>query len=139
MEPLSMFLQVIIVVATIALLAIAVAIVRALGRFAKAADYLSEPTGAVAKFVENASRTSTETRELVARLDTVAEKFSDLSDRVFKLSSAALDEVEPPVRQAVAVARGIRAGAELLMDRWGSHEASHTETGGNENGGNHHG
>jgi hypothetical protein len=139
MEPLSMFLRVIIVVATIGFLAMAVAVVWALGRFAKAAESLTEPTGTLAQLVENASRTSTEARELVERLDAVAERFGSLSDRVFKLSSATLDEVEPPVRQAVAVARGIRAGAELLIDRWSSQKPSHTVVGENANGGNNHG
>ena len=125
METLSPFLQVIVVVVTVAFLAMAYAVVRALGRFARAAESFTEPTGAVAKLVENASRTSTEARELVVRLDAVAEnvagvaeKFRGLSDRAFNVSSAILDEVEPPVRQAVYVARGIRAGAGLLMERW---------------------
>jgi hypothetical protein len=48
----------------------------------------------------------------------VAERFRSLGDRALTVSSSILDEVEPPIRQAVSVARGIRAGAGLLMDRW---------------------
>lgn len=125
MEPLSPFLRVIVVALTVGFLAMAVAVVRALGRFAKAAESITEPTGAVAQLVENASRTSTEARELVTKLDAVAEsvagvaaRFRNLGDRALTVSSSILDEVEPPVREAVSLVRGIRAGAGLLMDRW---------------------
>ena len=125
MDTLSPFLRVIIVVFTAGFLAMVVAVVRALGRFSKAAEIITEPTGAVAQLVENAAHTSTEARELVVKLDAVAEnvayvaeRFRSLGDRAFTVSAAILDEIEPPFRKAVIVARGIRAGAELLADRW---------------------
>lgn len=120
------FVQVAIGVATVAFVVIAIAVVRALGRFSKAVDVVTEADGPVATLLENAARTSTEVRELVVRLETisdsltgVAERFRTLGDRAFAVSSAILDEVEPPVQRAVSVARGIRAGAEVLMERWG--------------------
>lgn len=120
------FVQVAIGVVTIAFVVIAIAVVRALGRFSKAVDVVTEANGPVATLLENASRTSTEVRELVVKLEGisdsltgVAESFRSLGDRAFAVSSAILDEVEPPVQKAVSVARGIRAGAEVLMERWG--------------------
>lgn len=130
MNTMTPFVQIAIGMVTIAVLVMAVAVVRALRRFEMAVDAVTEPNGAVAKLLENASETSTEVRELVVKLEgisdnlsEVAERFRSLGDRACTVSSAILDEVEPPVQRAVSVARGIRAGAEVLMERWGRQQA----------------
>lgn len=127
--------QIAICVSAAAFVVMAIAVVRALGRFAKAVDVVTEPTGALAKLIENASHTSSELRELVVKLETisdsltgVAEGFRSLGGRALAVSSAMLDEVEPPIQKAVSLARGIRAGANALLDRWaGANVTNDTE------------
>ncbi len=126
MNTMAPVVQVAVVVVAITFVVVAIAVVRALGRFTSAVDAVTEPNGAFAQFLENASRTSTELRELVVKLETiseslkgVAEGFRTVGDRAFAVSSAILDEVEPPIQRAVSLARGIRAGTNVLLGRWG--------------------
>jgi methyl-accepting chemotaxis protein len=123
MTPLA---EVAILVATAALVVIAFAVVRAMGQLAKAVDLIADANGPVAKLLADAARTTTEVRQLVVKLETmseslsgVGESFRDLGDRAVTMSAAILDEVEPPVERAVALMRGLRAGAEVLAERWG--------------------
>lgn len=126
MNAMTPLVQVAIGVVTIAFVVVAIAVVRALRRFEKAVDVVTEPNGAWAQLLENASRTSAELRELVVKLENISENltgvsagFRGLGERALAVSSAMLDEVEPPIRRAVSLARGIRAGAGVLMERWG--------------------
>jgi hypothetical protein len=65
-----------------------------------------------------------EAHELVASLseagdrmkDTVT-RFAEVGNRVSRLSHTVVDEVEAPVREAVALARGVRTSATLLFER----------------------
>jgi uncharacterized protein YoxC len=136
MNAMTPFVQAAIGLVAIAIVAVAIALVRALGRFTKAVDSATEPTGAVAMLLENASRTSAEVRGLVVKLEVISESLAGaaegirgVSDRAVQVSSAILDEVEPPVRRAVSLARGVRAGAELLMERWGRQSEERTIAG----------
>jgi methyl-accepting chemotaxis protein len=43
-------------------------------------------------------------------------QFEQVSERASRLSNAVLEEIEAPVRNAVAVARGVRVGTSALLD-----------------------
>jgi hypothetical protein len=125
MDAIHPLVQIAIGVATVVFVVIAVAVVRALNRLAKAVDLVTSPTGPVADLLGNATRTSIEVRALVVKLEaisdnlsTVATSFRTLGDRALSVSAAVLDEVEPPVQRAVSLARGVRAGVGVLVDRW---------------------
>ncbi len=110
---------------TATVVVVAFAVVRALARFSKAVDAISEREGPLSSLLEDARKTSGEIRELVAKLEALSDNFEGAASRIGRLgeraasvSSALLDEIEPPVRSAVSLASGIRAGAGLLADRW---------------------
>ncbi len=114
-----------VILATATFICVAIATIRALGRFTKIADLVSDSTAAFKNLAEDATRTSAEVRELVDSLEAVTESFAGaasklgiVGDRAASVSSAMLDQVEPPVRKAVAIVEGVRAGAEVLAQRF---------------------
>jgi hypothetical protein len=116
-------LQVWIVIATIALLGIAVMTARMMARhISKAADDISRLTVAVSEAVEKINQVSNEAHELVASvrecvppLQRVVGRFESIGQRTANISSALLQEVEGPVFTAAAVTRGVRTGAGHLL------------------------
>lgn len=118
------FLQICAGVVTTAIVAIAIASVRAMVRFERAAETLTETADVVRRSVSEAREVTHEAHELVAaladagdRIRGTAVRFSELGDRVATLSRSVVDEVEQPVREAVALARGVRTTAAMLMER----------------------
>ena len=118
------FLQICAGVVTTAIVAIAIATVRAMLRFERAVDTLTATADVVRRSVSEAREVTHEARELVASLADAAERvkdtalrFSDIGDRVSTLSRSVVDEVERPVREAVALARGVRTTASTLIER----------------------
>jgi hypothetical protein len=121
----SWIVEACVIVVTLTFLGVAIMTIRALGRFAKIADLVTEQTGAFRTLVEDATRTSAEVRQLVDSLESVTESFAGaasklgrVGDRAASMSSVVLDQVEPPVLKAVALARGVRAGAEVLASHF---------------------
>lgn len=117
-------LQVCVVIVTMSFIAIAVVMVRAMARFEKAADDFSRTSEAVQKAMAQVQDITGEIHELVSSLATVAPhlqriatRFEDLGERTARLSNAVLEEVEGPIKSAVAVAKGLRFGTKVLMDR----------------------
>lgn len=136
------FLQVCIVLVTAALVVLAIAAIRAMIQFERAAREVGETADAMQRMLEDASRTSSEVRELVVSLESVsnslrgaAAKLGAVGDRAAAVSSVVLDEVEAPVRKAAALVRGFRAGAAMLTERW---TASRRTAPAPTNGGNRH-
>lgn len=123
-----------VVIASLAVVAIAVATVRALNRVEKATIQVSKLTGEIQQWVVQANELTREAREtvvsvrgVIAPIRHVAERFEALGERTADLSAALLGEAEPPLRMAVAVSRGLRAGAAHLLERW-SHRFTHGRT-----------
>lgn len=122
-------IEIAIAILTVTIVIVAFAVVRAIARFSKAVDVICEETGPLSTLLEDARKTSSEVRELVAKLESISDNFQgaaarigSISDRAASVSSAMLDQIEPPVRRALSLANGIRVGAEFLADRW-SHRA----------------
>ena len=125
-----LLLEICAVVASLAVVAIAVAAVRAMRCIEKATEQLSELAGDIRKWMDQASEFTREARETVASvremivpIRRVAERFGALGERTADLSAAVLEEVEPLLRTAAAVARGVKAGTALLEQL--SHRFTH--------------
>jgi len=123
--------QVCVVIMTLALVATAFAAWRAVKKFEKLAQKVSLG-------VDEARRTTSEAQHVIATLQDVAQglkrgsaHFEAISGRAANISSMVLDEIEPPTRSAVALARGIKAGAAVLLGRRARQLFTHHFNGGN--------
>jgi uncharacterized protein YoxC len=119
-----MLLPVCLALATLSLLAIALATLRAVRRFERVADDLEVTTRSIREAVTELAGVTREARGVVAavngvmpRLRGLAGRFEDLGNRVAQMSAEAIERVESPVRAAVAVARAARRGAARLVGR----------------------
>lgn len=117
-------LQVCLVIVTTAVAAIAIVAVRAMNRFEKVAAEFQQTAQAARMSIADVQVMTQELRELVStvgevvpRFRAIVNRFEDLGERTAQMSSDLLDQVESPVRTAVAVARGVRFGASTLFDR----------------------
>ena len=115
------FVQVCILVATIAFVGLVTATIFALIRLGEAASRLTEAAqGSIAQVESVVLETRTlltSIHEMVPPAQKVVRRFQTIGERAADLSTAFLDEIEEPVVTAVAVARGVRVGAARLMDR----------------------
>jgi len=125
--------QVCLVIVTLALVAMAFAAWRAVKDF----ERLSKK---VSLGVDEARRTTSEARSVIAALQDIArglkrgtEHFEEITHRAANISSMVLDEIEPPTRSAVALARGVKAGAAVLLGRRAPRLSTHHFNGGNRN------
>jgi len=137
-----LLLQICVVIVTMSLVAIAVVTVRAMRRFERATDEFTVTAAAIRSSLAQTQEIAGEARQLVRSLGEVAPqvraiaaRFASLSDRTARLSTAVLDEVEAPIRSAVALARGMRQGTRFLFDRLAQRMAHHSSP---TNGGFHH-
>ena len=132
-----LLLQICVVIVTMALVAIAFATIRAMRRFEGAAEQFSQMADAIEKSVVGVQDVTREMHEVVATLGQVAPhvhrmvaRFESLGERAAHLSESVLDQVEAPVRNAVAVAQGVRRGTAFFLDRLiHRHTRSHSNGG----------
>lgn len=117
-------LQICAVIVTIAIAAIAIATVRAMGRFEKVAAEFQETAQAARTTLADVHKVTDEIRQLVndagevvPRFKAVMHRFEQIGERTAQLSSDLLEQVEAPVRTAVAISRGVRRGTWSLFDR----------------------
>ena len=136
----SALLQICFVIVTIAVVAIAVAIIRALQHLRKASDEFSvlaregrEVMVQVRSVTQEASEIVGAFREVAPRLRGVVSRIESVGDRVADLSDAVVHEVERPIRTAVAVARGVRYGAQEFVGRLTHRFTGRTSTNGGMN------
>jgi uncharacterized protein YoxC len=105
-------------------LAIAIAIVRAVSRLGKTTEQIDALALEVREWVRQVKHVTsgaedlvTSVREIVPPIRRVVGRFEAIGDRTAQLSDALLEEVERPVRTAVAVARGVRTGTAHFLER----------------------
>jgi len=113
-------IQICVVVVTLAIVALATATILALIRLGAA---MAQVTSAAQASVGQVERVVLETHELLAAVrevilpaQRIAHRFERLGERTADLSASLLDEIEQPIRTAVAVARGARTGSTRLLD-----------------------
>ncbi len=112
------------VVASLAVVAIAVAAVRTMSLVDKATDQIAKLTGEIQLWVGQADALTREAREtvhsvraVIAPIRRVVDRFEVIGDRTASLSAALLGEVEAPIHTAVAVARGVRSITAHFLER----------------------
>lgn len=116
--------QVCLVLITAAFIVVSIVTVRAMSRIEKAADEFSRTAQSVQRSMALVEDVTHEMHELVGsmgeatpQLRRAASMFGDLGVRLAHLSSALMDEVERPVQNALAVARGVRSGTAFFVNR----------------------
>lgn len=114
--------QICIVVATLAVVAIAVAAVRTMTRAQEMSDRFTGLTGEIQQWTLEANALTREARDTVASVRgviapvrRVVDRFEALGERAAKLSTAVFEEIEPPLLVTMAVARGVRSATASLM------------------------
>ena len=108
------------VIVTISVVATAVSVVRLSMR-------LTRVCGELQLWLVQVRQVTGETREVVSSLrgvvqpvQGVVDRFAQLGERTVRMSASLLEEVEGPVRTAVAISRGVRAGASQFLGRLSS-------------------
>lgn len=115
-----------IVATSVAFIILAVVATRSMLRFDRAVERVTERFSRTSEGVNQAllevAKVTAEMKEVVGALRDTAphvrrltERFEKLGDRILGISNAVVDEVEQPVRSAVAIARGVRSGTSYLM------------------------
>jgi uncharacterized protein YoxC len=119
-QVMPVIVQVCAVIVTISMLVLAIAVVRMAGRVSKVTDdtrlwleEMRQVTGEAKEVVASA-------REMLKPVQRVVDRFERLGTRTAAVSAALLEEVEAPVRRAVALVRGVKRGTAYFVDRIGN-------------------
>jgi len=119
-----LIVEISVAIASLAMVVIAVAAVLALSSVRKATDQVAKLAVDLQQWVGEANELTRKARETVASVrgvlapvHRVAEGFEGLGDRAIKLCSVLLEEVETPIRTAVAVKRGVQSIATHFLER----------------------
>jgi len=136
----SALLQICFVIVTIAVVAIAIAIIRVMQHFRKASDEFSslaregrEVMVQMRGVTQEAGEIIGAFRDVAPRVRGVVSRIESVGERVASLSDAVVHEVELPIRTAVAVARGVRYGAQEFVGRLTHRFTGRTSTNGGSN------
>jgi hypothetical protein len=132
-----LLLEICLVIATAAVVAIAVVAIRALSRFSQVTLELEQSAHAFRDCAAQAKSAGREIQEFVTSLREIvppvrraAEAFGHVGERAADLGSAVLNEVEGPVRRTMGLFRGVQAGAGYFLNRL-AHSGRVAKNGGN--------
>jgi|SRR6185503_1384677 len=119
-----LLVEISVVVASLALVVIAVVMVHTMARVRRATDQVSKLGVEIHQVVGEAKELGCEAREtlaevrgIIAPIRRVVERFEPLGERTADLSTALLEEVAPMLRTAVATARGVRSATAYFLER----------------------
>jgi uncharacterized protein YoxC len=136
----STLLQICFVIVTIAVAAIAVSTIRAVQHFRRTSEEFAKLAIDARQWLQQVQGVTQSAGEIVGtfrdvapRVRRVVERIEEIGERTVGISDAVLHEVELPVRQAVAMARGVRYGAQRFMELIGQRFSGRSAT----NGGNY--
>lgn len=132
----SALVQLCIVVATLSMVAIAIAAIRAMMRFEAATHEFTRTAETVRDSVEHAEAVTRQVQDLVASMHSAmapmrrtAARIEEVAERAMRASHAVLDEVESPLRTTLAVLAGLRTGTRSLIEAL-SRRANHMQSNG---------
>lgn len=121
----SVLVQFCIVVVTIAVVVVAYIAARLLLQLEAASRKLEATYPSILEILQDLRQTSLKVRDLTVQLEgltgdirVAATRVEGVVDQAASLGSTMLDELERPVRHAVALARGVQAGMRVLTQRW---------------------
>lgn len=114
-----------LVIATAALVSLAVVTIRAMIRFEKTAEQIEKTAVLFSESMIEFKTATNEMHEMIASLDQAvdplrraATELGSVGSRAAALSTTVLEELIVPVRAAIGLIRGFRAGAGFLADRF---------------------
>jgi hypothetical protein len=134
----ALITQICIVAVTIALVGMAVMVIRLMIKTSTLIESASRSLAELPALIEEIRQISARADDLLIAFSQItgsarsaATQFESVTTRSSALASALIDEIEHPVSQAVGLIRGIRVGASFLVQRWWSHVdgRSHTNQG----------
>ncbi len=121
-------------------MAIAIATIKMMQHFRKTSDELSkvaEEGRALIDQLRNVAQDAGEIvgtfREIAPRVRRMVDRVEAIGNRAVTLSDAVIQEVEIPVRTAVALVRGVRYGAQQFVERITQRFTGRTSTNGGRN------
>jgi len=128
------------VIVTMAVVAIAIATIIVMQHFRKASEEFSKLAVEGRQWIDQLKNVTYDAGEIVGtfrdvapRVRRVLERFEAIGERTAGISDALLHEVEAPVRTAVAVARGVRFGAQRFLSRLSERFTGRSSTNGGMN------
>jgi hypothetical protein len=98
----------------------AVALVRMAGRISKLTDDARLWIEHMQQVASEAQEVLASARGMLKPVQRVIDRFENLGTRTAAVSAAILEEVEGPVRTAVALVRGVKRGTALFVERLGN-------------------
>ena len=120
----SALLQICFVIVTIAVVGIAIATIKMMQHVRKSSDEYSKLAVEARQLIDQLGTVARDAQEIVGtfrdvapRVRRVMDRFEAVGDRAVTLSDTVLQEVELPVRTVVALMRGVRYGAQQLVER----------------------
>lgn len=123
--------EICLVLVTAGFLVVSFVTVRALLRFEKAADEFSRTAQAIQRSMALVEDVTREMHDLVSTVGKATPPLrraiaimGEVGERLARLCSAVMEEVETPVRNALAVAQGVRSGAAFFVNRIAAHRSS---------------
>jgi hypothetical protein len=121
----STIVQICIVIVTIAVLAMAYVALRVMLQLRTTTKKIEASYVYLQAILEDSRKTSKMALELMTNLDQIARsarggaaRIEDVVDRASSISMLVLDEIQPPVLQAVTLMRALRSGARAVARRW---------------------
>jgi len=134
-------IQVSIAVAALAIVGIAVALIRVLTQMRATAAQLERTMLKVEESIPTIMRTVEETRDVLdsfshvaERVDRITGQFEVVGGKAARLSNMVVTEVLEPVGQVAAIVRGVRAGTSVFVNGlFNRRTRSNAGTGGNHN------
>jgi len=116
--------QICVVVVTLALVALCITTIRAVGRIEKSMDRVGKTAEELERAILEARGMAHEAHEVLdvvgdaaSRVQRIATRLEGISDRAVAISSTVLNEVAAPVGMAAAVVKGVRSGLGLIASR----------------------
>ena len=118
-------LAICLVIVTISIVAMAVTAIRIMSRVRRTSDELTILSQEGRLLIDRVNVLAAEAGEVVGTFRDVAprarrviEHIESIGERAVDLSDAVIQEVESPIRTAIAVARGVRFGTRQLVEHW---------------------
>jgi len=136
----STLVQICVVVVTIAVVLMAYVALRMLLQLQATSRKFEDRLVHLEGILEDSRQASKRVVELMGVLERIAAsvgtgvtRIEAVVDRATLVGSTVLDEIEQPVRDAVAVMRGLRSGVRAITERWMNGHRSEVHSRGGEN------
>ena len=130
-------MQFCVVVLTLAVVALVVVALRVMMRIEKLSKDLGTGVEAFRTSMEDARYTFSKVRTVLHSVEEVADnvravstRFESVGNQAMDLASSVVDEVGRPVRRALALVQGVRAGTNALVRHWSHRNRTHINNGG---------